>query len=70
VIAHPPLAEQQDERLALAGGGKPPDEAEALTATISTFIKSVEIAELEQRLAELEAWRTESKAATANHYNA
>jgi len=47
-----------------------PDEAEALTSTVSAFIKSVEIAELEQRLAELEAWRAETKPAAESRYNA
>jgi hypothetical protein len=47
-----------------------PEEAEALTATVATFIKAVEVTALEDRLNELEAWRAESRAATGARYNA
>jgi hypothetical protein len=38
-----------------------PEEAEALTATVSTFIKAVEVTMLEDRLSALESWRNEGR---------
>jgi hypothetical protein len=47
-----------------------PEEAEALTATVSTFIKAVEVTVLEDRLTALESWRDEGRAATGSRYDA
>jgi hypothetical protein len=52
----------------ISNGQLLPEEAEALTANVSAFIKVCELNTHEERLNSLESWRNESRAAT--HYDA
>jgi hypothetical protein len=47
-----------------------PEEAGALTATVSTFIKALEVTVLEERLSALEKANAESRQSTASRYDA
>jgi hypothetical protein len=47
-----------------------PHEAESLSSVVSAFVRTVELIDLESRLAALETARDESRAATGSRYDA